>query len=529
MAKTAVATRETWGGRSAFIIAAISSAIGLGNIWRFPGVAYENGGGAFLLPYLVAFVTAGLPILFLDYALGHRYRAAPPLAFRRLNRKAEPIGWWQVGVSYLIIIYYAVVIAWALSFVYFSFNRAWGEDAGAFFFGDYLNISEEVTFTTQLVPGVLVTLLVIWVAAILVMSLGLRKGLAKANKITLPLLVIVFSVLVAYALTLPGAWEGVNTFFQPNFAELSNPQVWIAAYGHIFFSFSIAFGIMLTYSSYVKRKSDLTGSGLVVAFANCGFEILAGIGVFAALGFLAFNHQTDIAGLEGISGVSLAFITFPTILTEMPAGQIMGVLFFGSLVLAGFTSLLSLLQVVVGAIQDKTGWSSRRASVTVGLTAAIPSIALFSTTSGLHTLDVLDAWVNNIGVVTSAVVMLVVVGLVLRKTDVLANHLNAISTFKVGKIWQILVVFVTPAILTVILVTGAYSYIVDGYGTVPQWFVNIAGWGAIGLLLLFAFGMSYQRYRRVDADTFEPDDSGELAAEVKADRSKLEGAGSYGS
>ncbi len=498
--------RETWGGRRAFIIAAISSAIGLGNIWRFPGVAYENGGGAFLIPYLVAFVTAGLPILFLDYAIGHKYRSAPPLAFRRMNRKAEPLGWWQVGVSYLILTYYSVVIAWALSFVVFSFGREWGDNAPAFFTQQYLSLSDAPNPTLAFVPGVLVTLLIVWIGAVAVMSLGLRRGLDRANKLTLPALVGVFTILVAYSLTLPGAWDGVNKFFQPDFAALADPAVWIAAYGHIFFSFSIAFGIMLTYSSYLKRRSDLTGSGSVVAFANCSFELLAGIGVFAALGFLAHSQSVAIDELEGIVGVGLAFMTFPTILSQMPAGAVMGVIFFSALVLAGFTSLLSIYQVVQGAVQDKFGWTSRRSALTVGIAAGIPSVLLFATTSGLHALDVLDAFVNNIGVTFSAVVMLVLVAWVLRQVGPLARHLNAVSSIRVGALWKAAVMAITPVVIATILIRGAWHYIADGYGGYPGWYLFLLGWAPIALLAAFSFAMSYRQYRRSGADSFESDE-----------------------
>lgn len=512
--QTSAPERETWGRRSAFIIAAISSAVGLGNIWRFPGVAYENGGGAFLIPYLVAFLTAGLPILFLDSAIGHKFRAAPPLAFKRLNRKAEPLGWWQVGVSFLILTYYAVIIAWALGFVWFSFGRQWGDDAVGFFTGDYLQLADAPGVTLDFVPAVLITLLIVWIAAIVVMSLGLRRGLDRANRITLPLLVIVFVIIVIYAMTLPGAWDGINQFFEPDFAALAHPGVWLAAYGHIFFSFSIAFGIMLTYASYMKRRSDLAGSGVVVAFANCAFEILAGIGVFAALGFLAYTQNVQIDDLEGLSGVALAFMTFPTLLSEMPGGAFMGVLFFGSLVLAGFSSLLSIYQVVTGALQDKTGWSTRRVAVTVGLAAGIPSVLLFGTSSGLNVLDVLDAFVNNIGVTGSAVATLVLVAWVFRAVPSLRAHLNALSSLKLGPIWTVAVTAITPVILAIILVRGATEYLTAGYGGFPTWFVTTIGWGAIALLAVFSFAMSYRAYRRSDATSFVPDEPDRLRTEM---------------
>ncbi|MCR2799625.1 sodium-dependent transporter [Microbacterium sp. zg-Y818] len=520
MSATPPVHRETWSGRSAFIIAAVSSAIGLGNIWRFPGVAYENGGGAFLLPYLIAFVTAGLPILFLDYAIGHRYRASAPLAFRRINRRFEPLGWWQVGLCYVICIYYAVVIAWALAYAVYAVTLAWGEDAVDFFLSEHLRRPETVGFTFDFAPAVLIPLVLVWLTAVVALALGIRRGIDRVNRVTLPLLAVSFTAIVVYALFLPGAVDGLNAFFTPSWAALADPAVWIAAYGHIFFSFSIAFGIMLTYSSYLRRKSDLTGSGLVVAFSNTSFELLAGIGVFATLGFLASAQGSTIDELESIQGVGLAFMTYPTLLSQMPGGQIIGVLFFVALVLAGFSSLLSILQVQSSAVQDKTGWSTRRAGVALGIATAVPSILLFATSSGLYTLDVVDAFVNNIGVVLSAILTLLLVVIVGRKGPELARHLNAVSSLRVGPLWRVMVTVVTPVILTVILITGAYGYIVDGYGGLPTWFLGVAGWGVLAVLAVLSGVLSLGTYRRPGALTTEPDDTEQLAREVQADRQR---------
>ncbi|GMA40770.1 hypothetical protein GCM10025883_28150 [Mobilicoccus caccae] len=227
--------REQWSGQLGFLLAAIGSAVGLGNIWRFPGVAYTNGGGAFLIPYLVALLTAGIPILLLDYALGHRYRGSAPAVFRRLNRRAEALGWFQVLIAFVICVYYAVIIAWAASFVYFSFTKAWGADPVSFLVGDYLQVSDP-TITFDFVPGVMIPLVIVWIVILAIMMGGVQKGLEKANKIFIPLLVILFTGLVIRALTLPGAFEGLNSFFTPDFAALADPGVWIAAYSQIFFS-----------------------------------------------------------------------------------------------------------------------------------------------------------------------------------------------------------------------------------------------------------------------------------------------------
>lgn len=495
--------REQWSGQLGFVIAAIGSAVGLGNIWRFPGVAYENGGGAFLIPYLIALLTAGIPILWLDYSIGHRFRGSAPMAFHRLRRGAEPLGWFQVAISCAITVYYAVVVAWALSYTFFSVTLAWGDDPAGFLTGDYLQVADP-GISTQVVPSVLWPLVGIWVVTIVILALGVQRGVEKANLVFIPLLLVMFLALVVRAVTLEGALDGLNAFFTPDFAALRDPAVWIAAYSQIFFSLSIAFGIMVTYSSYLRRRANLTSTGLVVGFANSSFELLAGIGVFGALGFMAAQSGVAIEDTT-YSGVLLAFVAFPQIISMMPGGPVFGVLFFGSLVLAGATSLLSILQVISAAFQEKLGWSPRQAAIRIGTTAAVVSIALFSTTTGLPLLDTVDKYVNEVGVVGSAVAMTLLVGLVLRRLRELQGHLNDRPGFRAGTWWRVLVGVVAPVVLGYILITGMVSLVRTGYSGYPTWFTTTFGWGTIGLLLLVAVIMSLVSWRRAPGE-FVPEE-----------------------
>src|SRR5690606_7432750 len=280
-------TRSQWGTRAGFILAAVGSAIGLGNIWRFPAVAYENGGGAFLIPYLFALLTAGIPILILEFTMGHKYRGSAPLTFRRMNKKTEFIGWWAVLVAFVISTYYSVIIAWAMSYSVFSFNLNWGEDTGGFLFGDYLKLAENPGEVGSFVPGVLIPLILVWVIVLGILFKGVKKGIEIANRIFIPALVVIFLIIVIRAITLPGAMDGLEAFFTPDFSKILNPDVWVAAYGQIFFSLSIAYAIMITYSSYLPKKSDITNNAFITGFGNSSFEILAGIGVFGILGYMA--------------------------------------------------------------------------------------------------------------------------------------------------------------------------------------------------------------------------------------------------
>lgn len=490
--------RQTWTSNRGFIFAAIGSAVGLGNIWRFPGVAYDSGGGAFLIPYLIALVTAGLPILFLDYAIGQRYRGSAPLALRRLARRAEVIGWFQTMLLFIISVYYAAVIAWALSYFYFSFGNKWGNDTASFFVDDYLQASEP-GISSELVAGVAWPLALVWVAIIIILALGIAGGVEKVNVIGIPLLVLGFGALVIRAVTLPGAADGLNALFTPDWGELGNLNVWIAAYSQIFFSMSIAFGIMIAYASFQRRRANMTSSGLVVGFANSSFEILAGIGVFSALGFLAHQEGVAVAELEGLTGPILSFVTFPAVISEMPGSALFGALFFGSLVIAGFTSLVSLVVGVSVALQEKFGLSQRVAAVVVGVVCAVVSFGLFATTTGLFALDTVDMFANNIGVVTSAIVMCVAVVWLTRKGNLLRLHLNAVSTFKLGQWWLPLIGVFAPVFLLVMLVQKIIDVINNGYEGYPDWYILTFGWGAVALAVIGAIvGTAISRRGRDD-------------------------------
>ncbi|MEB4615300.1 sodium-dependent transporter [Leucobacter sp. M11] len=491
---TRTRVRETFTSRRVFILSAIGSAVGLGNIWRFPYVAYENGAGAFIVPYLIALLTAGIPLLFLDYAIGHRYRGSAPLSYRRLGRRAEALGWWQVAICFVIAIYYAVIIAWAIMYTFFSTTLQWGNDPEAFFLGDFLNLTGESGLVLEYVPAVLVPLIIVWVLCLGISFAGVRKGVGMANLIFLPLLVIMFVILCVQSLFLPGAMDGLDTLFTPNWAALADPGVWAAAYGQIFFSLSVAFGIMVTYSSYLKKKTDLTGSGFVVAFANSGFEILAGIAVFSALGFMAQASGVAVADVVQ-SGVGLAFIGFPTLISAAPGGQIIGVLFFASLVFAGLTSMISIMEVVISAVQDKLGLGRKSATLAIGIPMALLSVLLFATTSGLNVLDITDEFVNKFGILAGGLASIVVVSLLYRKLPLLAGHINRRSSIRVGKLWMVLVAAVAPIVLLYLTINEIITKLREPYGDFDPGFVGVFGWGMAGLLIVAAVILSLTPWR----------------------------------
>lgn len=492
--------REQWATRAGFILAAAGSAIGLGNIWRFPYVAYDNGGGAFLIPYLVALLTAGIPLLILEYTLGHRFRGAPPLAFRRLARPAEAIGWWQVAICFVIAIYYAVIIAWAVRYTGFSFTLAWGDDPDGFLFGDFLQLAESPGMVSSYVAGVAWPLIAVWAVTLGVLVFGVRRGIERANKIFIPLLLVVFGVLVVRAVTLEGAGLGLDALFTPDWDAITDGAVWVAAYGQIFFSLSVGFGIMITYASYLRRRADLTGTALVVGFANSSFELLAGIGVFATIGFMA--SAANIAVDEvATSGIGLAFIAFPAIISNLPAWpELFGVLFFGSLVVAGLSSLISIVQVVVATVQDRFGMARVPAVLIVGGAAAVASIALFPTSEGLYILDAADHFINQYGIALAALIIVITVAWVLRKLPMLQAHANETSAIRLGGWWLFTLGVITPVVLGWMMWDSLRTELADNYEGYPTTFLLIAGWGVALAALLFGLVMARIPWRAAERE-----------------------------
>ncbi|MBO9129819.1 sodium-dependent transporter [Bacillus sp. 165] len=484
--------RQQWGTRSGFIFAAVGSAVGLGNIWRFPYTAYENGGGAFFLPYLFALLTTGLSILALEFALGHRHRGSAPLTFFRIHRRSEFIGWWQVLVAFTIATYYSLIIAWSMSYTYFSFTQAWGKDTEGFLFNSYLHIAKNPGEFGGLVPGVLLPLAIVWIVTLGVAFKGVKKGIEVMNRIFIPALIIMFLIIVIRAITLEGATEGLNAFFQPQWDRILDGKVWVAAYGQIFFSLSVAFGIMITYSSYLPKSSDTTNNAFIAGFANSGFELLAGIGVFAALGFMAHNLQVPVDKVAS-AGVGLAFVVFPQIINELPFSSLFGVLFFLSLTLAGLTSLISIVEVVFSAVAEKFGISRNKAIAITGSIAVAISL-VYATRGGLMFLDVVDYFVNNIGLIVLALLEVATIALVLRRLDVYKDHANKVSDMKLGMLWKISLLIITPIILSYMMIDNIRQNLQENYGQYPTEFVVTYGWALLAGMFIVAVLISFRKW-----------------------------------
>ncbi|EPG0369526.1 sodium-dependent transporter [Photobacterium damselae] len=475
-------SREQWGSRAGFILAAVGSAIGLGNIWRFPYMAYENGGGAFFIPYLFAMLTAGIPFMIMEFTLGHKLRSAAPRAFAKLGGKYEWLGWFQVFIAAVIAVYYVAVIGWAISYLGFSFKQSWGSDTNAFFFSEYLKLGEH---SPSQLGGfqlhIAIPMMIAWAITFAAIYSGVKGGIERASKIMMPLLFIMVLGLITRVVFLPGALDGLNYLFQPDFSKILDAKVWSAAYGQIFFTLSVGFAIMIAYSSYLPSKSDINNNAFMTVLINCGFSITAGVLIFAVLGYMAQEQAKPLTEVVS-AGVGLAFVTIPAAINLLPAPYILGPLFFLALVVAGLSSHISIIEAVTSAVIDKLNWSRKTAATVVCGTGFIVSMA-FATNGGLLLLDLVDYFINNVALLSSCLLELLIVGWLVKIADI-RQYANSISDFTIGKWFELCIRFISPIMLAIILVTNLYKTLAEGYGGYDMSDLLTLGWGLVGMMIV---------------------------------------------
>lgn len=451
--------RGNWSSRQAFILAAIGSAIGLGNIWRFPFKCYESGGGAFLIAYLIAMLSAGIPLMILELSFGHYFKLAAPLSFSKVKKKFEWIGWWAVIVAFMITTYYAVVMAWGLNYTVFSTTQAWGKDTGDFFYNHFLNLTSGHFDFGGIQLHILIALVVSWILIIGAIWKG-AKTVSKVVYITVFVPWLLLILFVIRGVTLPGAMDGLKFYLTPHFEKLLDPSIWVAAYGQVFFSLSIGFGIMIAYASFLPKKSDIINSALIIALSDGATAFIGGFAVFGALGYYAnMTGQVVQNVLKG--GPGLAFVTYPAIINMLPLAKIFGLLFFLMLLTLAVDSAFSLVEAISSSLQDKFGWSHKKANIITTVFAFSIGI-LFTTGAGLYWLDIIDKWLEVFGLSMVVLVECIILAWFF-KIDDLRKYANSYSEVKVGKWWNYLLKFYIPIAVFALILTDAIKLVRDGY------------------------------------------------------------------
>lgn len=456
-------------------------------------MAYESGGGAFLIPYFTALFTAGIPLVILEFGLGQKYQGAAPLALFRANRKTEWVGWWALGVCAVIAVYYAVIMAWCCNYVWFSFAQKWGSDADGFFYQQFLALTQSPgelgKISWPIVGGLALTWLIIY--GIICKGLG-RVG--KVVMVTVPLPALLMVILFVRGVTLPGALEGLRYYLTPDFAKLLQPDIWLAAYGQVFFSVGLGWGILIAYASYRAREAEINNSAFILALSDCGFSFFAGFAVFSTLGYLAFITGKPITEVA-TAGFGLAFVAYPTAISALPfLSGLFGVIFFLMLLTLGIDSAFAMAESVIAGFIDK--WNIRKSFVAAAFCLAgfLLGLAL-STPGGFHWLDIIDHWAGHYGLAAVGLAECIAVGYFVDIKSFL-KKINDSSEFRIGVWWIWMIRFVTPAILGLSIILDLVSEFTSPYGGYPAWALLTGGWFQVAFLISLSLLLARLKWRK---------------------------------
>ena len=451
--------KSQWDSSLSFIMAMIGSAVGLGNIWRFPNVLYTHGGGSFMIPYIVSLFLLGISFVLVEYAVGFKFKKSLARILFTISKKLEPVAWFILLVVFLITTYYVCVVGWDLIYVVLSFTKGWGANPDLYFANNVLHATDSVSGIFSIVPNVLISILIIWFVAWFINKRDLNEGIGKVSKILLPLLCIMVVVIVTFSLTLPGASIGYGQIFHPDWSALGNAEVWLAAFGQIVFSLSLGMAIAMTYASYLPEGSKLVDNAIIVAFSNSGFEVFNSIGIFSILGFMTLTSGIPFNELV-TEGTGLAFVVFPQVFNTMgPISNVMGPLFFLCILFAGITSVIALLEGVCYSISEKF-LIERKKTATIVCIGGFCISTIFATGLGSTILGVFDSFLNNFALLLGILFECIIFGWI-YKFDDLMETLNENSTIKVDKIWKTVIKFILPICIFCLWAQGVYYTVTD--------------------------------------------------------------------
>ena len=439
--------REQWQSSWGFVLATVGSAIGLGNIWRFPTVVGRSGGGAFLILYLLIIIVIGLPLMLAELAIGRRGSTNIIHSFQKIKPDSY---WWLIGglgvtTGFVILSFYSVISGWSMNYIY------------RFFAGDFAGLNpeqiEEVYEGFVGNPVAPVFWQGLFVAIVIgVVIMGITKGIEKVSKILMPVMFVLLFLLLFRSVTLEGAREGIMWYLKPDFSVI-NLGIVLSALGQVFFSLSLGMGSVITYGSYLTDEQNIPRSGLVISVADLTIAIVSGLIIIPSV--FAF-------GLEPEIGPPLIFVTLPLVFGSIPFGNIFGGLFFTLLSIAALTSAIAILEVVVSYFMDELDWGRKKVAIITGITIFI--LGLPSSLSmgvlkdfliwDLPFLDFMDFLSANLLLPLTGLLTVIFVGWVWKPEGTLKEIRREGVNFRLWKPWAVIIKYVLPVVLSYVLITG---------------------------------------------------------------------------
>lgn len=482
-----MSNRENWGSKLGVILAVAGSAVGLGNFLRFPVQAATNGGGAFIIPYLIAFLLLGIPLAWMEWTLGrfaggHNYGTSPSayhVIFHKKKPWAKYLGSLGLLPPILIIFYYGFIQSWILAFAFYSATGtlmqvvSQGPEAITKFFGDYIMLKNCV----GPIPVAIIFFLITFAANMIVLGFGVRKGIERVNKVCMPILLIMGLILVVRVLTLDGIGKGLAFMWNPNLSELTNPKVWMAAAGQVFFTMSLGMGIVFCYASYLKPKEDLALSSLTASGTNGFAEIIIGGTVVIPVAVIIAGANIEECAKLGTFG--LGFQTMPYVFGQMPLGSFLQTIWFAMLFFAGITSAISIIQPLISFCEDDLKFTRKKSVTTVSTITFIGSlVAIFGLAAGA--VDELDFWGGTYLIVFVGMIQAVIFSFVLgrrkvgdisQESELAKKHFEGIdpnenvafalmnegSQLKLPRFFRPIIQYVCPVYLIILLVSFTYT------------------------------------------------------------------------
>jgi len=515
--------REAWGSRAGFVLAAVGSAVGLGNLWGFPYKVYNYGGGAFLIPYFIAMAVMGIPLLIMEFSVGHWAQRAAPGAFGRIVGRYRYVGWWLVALAFVIITFYTVILGYCVIYLVESIHSLaggslpWAETtelagtqaAKAHYFGKILAFEESFALSGMR-WSVLVSTLASWLMIYLCLFRGV-KWVSKVVLVTVPLPWIMLAILTLRGLTLEGAMTGLHFYLEPDWTKLAEATTWQRAFSQVFFSMSLGFAVMLSYASFLHRRSDLNNNAMIIGLGDFATSFVAGIAVFSTLGAMAMADNVAVADVVA-KGPSLAFVTFPYALSRLPALQgTFSLIFFVALLTLGIDSAFSIVEACLASVDEsRRNWSRRYVLPAICIAGAAVGVLYCFGGGGLMWLGLAADLIDGpMGILVVALAECIVVGWAyqgkfLRK---IRDHANERSEWKIGRWWDAIVKYIAPGMLAILMAWSVSDYVAK------KQVLLLIGSGVFILIPVLFYAFSTKRDRNtVEAEIGEADSG--LAAKL---------------
>ena len=484
--------REKWSSRSAFILASIGSAVGLGNAWRFPGLAAKYGGGAFLFVYLIAMLVIGIPLLMMEISVARYTRQGAPGSMRAMNKKVESIGWLAVSNGIGISIYYAAVFAWVILmfFMSYKFMGMTGDtEAASSLWATTIKTTGTTSGFTTISWPVVGCLIVAWILCYVCIRNG-TTTVGKVVKFTVSLPVICLLIMAVRGLMMPNAMTGFAKLFIPDWNALTDSNLWVDAIGQVFYSLSTSMAIMFAYGSFLNKESNIVIDTMIIAFSDMFISILAGI--------VMFTTMAGVGMLDNMSasGIATAFIIYPQAIVQISGSPVFNMIFafifYFCLITLAIDSLFSIIEGISTAVSDKFKLDKKKTTLIICIIEGFLSL-IYVTGAGLAVLDIVDYFINSYTLIVTGILEMIAAGWFFKTTKILDELNRNTKGFKMPSWWFLpSIKFISPVVLIGLFIWNLLNLIKGGgiYGAADGYSFKaniIFGWFTVVLILCSGF------------------------------------------